>query len=385
MLEDMAEVRCAIARRHQVAAQADPLQRGFLERHHVGRRGLAGVERVPFHVQQRGGDHFAEAVPLVELAGPVDRLDQLVRDNLAGFVMAGIALQHLGHGGEVLVELAGEFHPVARGVGARERGVFLIGEDAVQRMAEFVEHRGHVVPGRQRGLAGGGRSDVLRVGDDRLQAQQVALLDEVAHPRTATLALAAERVEVEQRLFLTIVIDGVDLHIRVVGGNVGALLEGQAVKLLGHVEHAVFQHVVDHEVLLDLLVIEGVALRTHLAGIILPVPRGELEGLAILLQAFLQHGGFAFLRGAQGGHHVGHETDGGLRIGYHAVVHLPAGVTRLAEQLGAAVAQRDHLADQRQRAGLARLVAADAGTIQPFAHVAIVQLGQLRHAGGVAD
>jgi hypothetical protein len=64
-----------------------------------------------------------------------------------------------GLGGPVLVELAGEFHQVARHVGAGEVGVLLLAEQAVQGVAEFVE--GMVVTSSKlskRGLPGGGLS-----------------------------------------------------------------------------------------------------------------------------------------------------------------------------------------------------------------------------------
>ena len=74
----------------------------------------------------------------------------------------------------MLVELRGEFDPVARGVGARERRILPLREQAVQRMAEFVEHGRHVVEADQRGLAGRGLGEVRDVVDDRLGAEQRA-------------------------------------------------------------------------------------------------------------------------------------------------------------------------------------------------------------------
>ncbi len=53
----------------------------------------------------------------------------------------------------MLVELGGKFDKVARHIGARQRRIVLVGEQAVQGMAEFVEHGGDVVEADQRRLA----------------------------------------------------------------------------------------------------------------------------------------------------------------------------------------------------------------------------------------
>ena len=62
-----------------------------------------------------------------------------------------------------------------------------------------------------------------------------------------------------------------------------ALGEGQAVKLVGGIEDAVGQHLVELEIGLQLVVIERVALLADLLGIEVPVGRGRLEVRALRL------------------------------------------------------------------------------------------------------
>ena len=274
---DVLEVAGTVARRHVAEVDVVLLQRVGLERVGVLQRGV-GAQRVPVHVEQRGRDQLGHVVALVEVAGLLDLVDQRLRHRLAGLVVLGVVGEHLRIGRPVLVELRRELDEVARRVGARQRRVLLVGEHAVQRVAELVEHGDHVVERQQRRLAGGRLGEVGDVVDHRLGAEQLRLVDEVVHPGAAALVVALEVVAVEQRQRVAVLVEHLEhAHVRLVHRNVLALLEGQPVELVGGVEHAVLQHVVELEVRLDLVLVEVVLRLAHLLGVELPVPRLQLE------------------------------------------------------------------------------------------------------------
>ena len=71
---------------------------------------------------------------------------------LAGLIMPGKARQHLRLFQPMFEELRRQFDKVARHIGARQARVSHLGQQAVQGMAEFVEHGARVVEGQQRGI-----------------------------------------------------------------------------------------------------------------------------------------------------------------------------------------------------------------------------------------
>ena len=145
----------------------------------------------------------------------------------------------------------------------------------------------------QRRLAGRGLGEVGDVVDDRQRAQQLGLVDEVAHPGAAVLVVALEVVAVEKRQRLAVGVEHFEhAHVRVVDRNVLALLEGDAVELVGGVEHAVLQHVVQLEVGLDLRFVEIVLGLADLLGVEVPVPRLELEAALLRVDQRLNVFGF---------------------------------------------------------------------------------------------
>ena len=128
----------------------------------------------------------------------------------------------------------------------------------MQGVTELVEHGGDLVPGEQRGLTLGGLGVVAHVEDDGQLMTLSALLLEAVHPRSAALGGPTEVVAVEECPGLSVLVDDLEhLHVGMVGGYVGALLEGQAVGTVGSIEHAVEQHAVDVEVGFHLVVADG--------------------------------------------------------------------------------------------------------------------------------
>ncbi len=248
-----------------------------------------------------------------------------------------------------------------------------------------MEHGVGIVPGDQRGLARGGLGIVRDVEHHRLGPGQAVLVDEVRHPRPARLVVALPGIEIEQRQFAAIlVIDGVNRHVRVIDRNVGALLEGQPVELVGGIEHAVFQHVGDLEIGLHLVLVERVALLAQLFGIVIPVRRGDGELAAFLADEGVEIVGIALLRRAQRRGEAFEEADRRRRGLGHLVGQGIGGIAVEPEQLGLLGPQRRDLDDQAAGiVGIATLAAVPAAFEQRLAGRPVGQRGQQRLLGGV--
>ena len=257
------------------------------------------------------------------------------------------------------MDLARIFHEVARRGGARQAFIALVGEEAVQRVAEFVEGGVHPVEADQLDFACRCLRDVEHVVDHRLGAIQMALLHEVAHPCTATLGRALERVEIEDAQFAAVAVeDGVGRHIRVIDRQVRALLEGKAVKLFGHVEHAVLEHLVEHEVFHHRIFIEVELFGLDAVGIAIPVPRLHFVVAAVGSDCGGQQGRFTALGRGKGRDHLFHEIERGLRLFGHAIPHGVAGPVGFTEQRRLVGAQLGDLGDQHARVDIGRAVGA---------------------------
>jgi len=253
------------------------LQCGLLERVDIFERSAGGYG-VPLHIQLGCGNNLRQQISLVELSGFANLCGEFRGHGLAGLVVLREMIEYLRIAGPMLVELRWEFDEVAGHVGAGEQRVLGGGEHSVQAMAELVEHGGDVGEADERGLARRGLGEVGDVVDDRQRAQQFRLADEVAHPRAAVLVVALEVVAVPERQRLAVGIEDLeDAYVGVVDGDVLALFEGDAVELVGGVEHAVLEDVEDLEVGLLLVFIDVVLRFAHLVGVELPVPGLQLE------------------------------------------------------------------------------------------------------------
>ena len=100
------------------------------------------------------------AKPWLNLRAARKRLQQVVRHRLAGLVVPGELLQHLGPLQPVLVELRGQLDEIGEHAGARQRRIGHVGQQAVQAVAELVEQRARVVERQQRRLAAGALGEV---------------------------------------------------------------------------------------------------------------------------------------------------------------------------------------------------------------------------------
>ena len=141
---DVQEIARAVARRHIRKIRARPLQRLRLEFVDILLRHI-GSELVPLHVEFRGRQQFTELVALIPGLRFLDLVHQRLWDRLPRLVVHRIMLEDLRIKGPVLVELRRELDKIARHAGSGERLVLLVREQAMQRVAEFVEHGRHVI------------------------------------------------------------------------------------------------------------------------------------------------------------------------------------------------------------------------------------------------
>ena len=153
-----------------------------------------------------------------------------------------------------------------------------------------MEHGLHLVDREQRGSVLGGRIEAAHVVDDGALHHAVVVIGtlHLIHPCALSLGGAWEIVghKHSQVLALSIlhVIDG---NLGIILGRIFHLGESDAVELVGNIEDAVLHHAVEFKVRTNLILAEAVALSFHLAGIVIVVPRLELEvgtmGVGILL------------------------------------------------------------------------------------------------------
>ncbi len=331
---DVVEVGGAVTRRHLRQVDLELLQRAGFEGAHILQRGI-GLLRVPGQVKQRGRQVLGGRVALVEAACLEDLVDQLLRHRFAGLVVLGVVGEDLRVQRPVLVELRRELDEIARGGGAGDRRVLHVREHAMQGVAELMEHGGDVVEADQRRLAIGRLGEVADVVDHRLGTGQAVLLDEHVHPGAAGLGVTLEVVGVEQGQRGAVLVEHfVHLHVRVVGRNVGARLEGDAVQLGGGVEDAVLQHVVQFEVRLDLRFVQVVLGLADLLGVEVPIRGGNLEATLLGVDHLLDLTGFGTGLGGGGRHGVGQQLQRRGRGLGHLVAQLVVGEGLEAEQLG---------------------------------------------------
>ena len=188
--------------------------------------------------------------------------------------MEGETAQHLRLLQPVLVKLRGQLDEIARDIGAGDQRIGHVGEEAVQRMAEFVEQRARIVEGEKRRLALRRLGEIHDVDDDRPDvAGQPLLVAQRAHPGAAPLRRPREivaegtgRSACPSRRHLP------DAHIGVVDRDVVELLEGEAEQPARRVEGR-RDHLVELQIGLQLGLVEIEPALAHLFGIVAPVPR----------------------------------------------------------------------------------------------------------------
>jgi len=104
-----------ITGRHRGVVEAAVLERGLLERAHLGGAGrLGGADLVPGLIEQRRSEVLGSGIALVELLRRQHLLEELGRHRLAALVVAGVMRDHARLARPHLVVLRGVLDEVAR-------------------------------------------------------------------------------------------------------------------------------------------------------------------------------------------------------------------------------------------------------------------------------
>ena len=148
----------------------------------------------------------------------------------------------------------------------------------MQGVTELMEHGSHLVPRQQRRHTIGSLGVVAYIKDNRYLVALTALLLETVHPGSSALRRTAVVVATEQGQRLTILVDDFEgLHIRMIEGNVLALLERQTIDTVGGIEDSIDKHAVDIEVGFHLVVGDIQEFLLHLCRVVETVVRLQLE------------------------------------------------------------------------------------------------------------
>ena len=293
---------------------------------------------MPSHVQQSETQLTATQVPHIEVGCIQQLLDQLVRHRLARFVMDGNLMEKRLFRQPVFHQLGGQLHKVAIDIGAGQAGVGASGKEAMQGMTELVQKRIDLIIRQQGGLVGRRTAEIHDNDDLRPfvpSLGRLVLRLDVVHPGSRLLAVAREEVRIENgQEGAVLIIHFVGLHLRMIDRNLLVASEGDAIQLGGQSEHTLAD-MIQLEVGAGHLVIELESTVLQLLGIIVPVPRHQIDRCALLLlgkgrdRLILLQGhrpvGFAQL--------IQQLIDTGRRLG-HGVCQLVIGKGRITHQAG---------------------------------------------------
>ena len=233
----------------------------------------------------------------------------------------------------MLVELRRQLDEIARHRGAGEQRIGHVRQQAVQRVAEFVEQRARVVERQQRRLARRRLGEIADVEDDRADvAGKLFLVAQRGHPGAAVLGAAREIIADEQADMAA----GRVLHLE--GAGVGVIerhadgREAQAEQPARGLEGGL-DHLVELEVRLDLGFVQIVARLAQLLGVVAPVPRRQREIAALLRDHRLQRVALGRGLGARAAPDLVEQLARRLRGLGHLIVEPVVGESRKAEQL----------------------------------------------------
>ena len=313
------------------------------------------------------------AKPWLNLRAAMKRLQQIVRQRLAGLVVPGELPQHLRLLLPVLVKLRRQLDEIGEHAGAGQRGIGHVRQHAVQAVAEFVEQRARVVRRQQRGLALGALGEIADIDDQRRdRAIELLLVAQRGHPGAGALRGPGEVVAIEQRLVAAArVLDLPDPDVGMPDRDILALGKGDAEQPVRAVEGGL-DHVVEREIRLDRGIVEIGAALPQLFGVVAPVPWRQREIAALLRHQRLQ--GVAIAPAPARGRASRPAPTGRARLrGVLAIEILQpvGGEGREAQQLRALLAQPQNLDNGGVVVvGIAVVAARDKGLEHLFAQVA---------------
>ena len=118
-------------------------------------------------IDHRGSDELDGGKALVEIARGDEPLQQFLGHRFAGLVVPREAPQHIGLLKPMLIELRRQLDEIGGDVGAGNGRISHRGEQAMQRVAEFVKQRAGFVEAEQRRLAVGRFGEIADIDDQR--------------------------------------------------------------------------------------------------------------------------------------------------------------------------------------------------------------------------
>ena len=316
-----------------------------LERGGILHFGLLAV----FHVEQCGTGQFCRHEALVELAAVGQFLHQRIGNSLACLVMLGITLYHLGLERPVLVDLRTHLDIVAVNVRTGKSLVRSARQHSLKRVAELMERCLDLVDGQQRWRRGGGLREVAYIIYYRTAHLAVGIYScglHLLHPRALALGVAGEIVAHPHGNVLAGL--GVDhviyLHVLHIFGSVRHRHKLDAVQFLGGIEQAL-QHLVHAQIGTKVGLVEVILLLLHLVGIVIIVPGGDGDVVAMLVSVGL-HVLHLLVRALHGRLEHLHQQVGGVfgSLGHHSRRHHACEVLE-THDVGLLVAQLHYLGD----------------------------------------
>ena len=279
----MREMRCGVTHGDRVG-QTHVRQDLRLCGHRIGGR----CALVELDIDHRAGDIFDRLEPHVIGRRRQQPVQQILGHRFARLGMGREFGQDLGHFQPVFIELAGQFHEIARHGRARDALICHVAQHLVERMAEFVKQRARIVIGQQRRLPRGrfGKvTDVMHDGTDI--AAQLALAAAGRTPRPRPFRSTREIIAHEHGHMLAVAGHLIHADIWVIGGHVQRreLQPEQAVRAgKGGLDHAVQLQIGFQDGLVQVML--GLA---AFFRIIPPIPRGQRFIHAVLCHQILQH------------------------------------------------------------------------------------------------
>ncbi len=149
-----------------------------------------------------------------------------------------------------------------------------------------MEHSGHLVEGQQRRSIAGRLREIANIVDDRTLRLAVGIDKrtlKLAHPRTLALRSTGEIVGHEHRHMLPLeILHLIHLHFVVILRSIGQFGECHSIESFSHREYTL-SDVFESEIAAHLVLVESILVATHLFGIVIVIPRSDLEVIALLV------------------------------------------------------------------------------------------------------
>ena len=236
---------------------------------------------MPGLIEHGGGQIFGGAEALPPLLGGPDRRDDLGRQRLAGLDVPGVILQDLRPQDPHLVHLAGVLDEIARHIGSRTTAGSVTWENKPCRAWPNSWNSVRTSSRLSRaGSPAAGRGRLSTLTTTGTEFEQERLVDEIAHPGAAALALAGEIVAQEQPDGAAVGVPHLpDPDIRVIADQVGPADQFDAIEPGRRIEDAIAQHPLEVEIGAQGGGIDVILLGPDPLGVVRPVPWRELDAV----------------------------------------------------------------------------------------------------------